>query len=240
MATLSNTAPAPAPAAPAPCWPELRLRYFNCRGLAETTRYMLAIHHVGYTDERFPFTFGTPGDFTTIQRPEFDAEQQAGAFAAALGKVPLLHVGADVIPQSKAIERYVARALGMVGTNDIEAAQIDAVTEHVRDIKQAYQPHRACQAEHAEEAQAAWFDTALPEYTQKLEAALPPCVRHIDHARPNHAHVALYALYNGFFDNVEGARRALAGCPGLQHIVAVVSEHPGVQAWEKTRPRTDF
>ena len=216
------------------------LHYFDCRGLAETTRYMLAIHNVGYVDDRFPFTFGTPGDFTTISRPEFDAAQQAGAFAAGLGKVPLLEVGGDAVPQSKAIERYVARTLGMVGTDDLEAAQIDAVTEHVRDIKQAYQPHRKCKAENPAEAQATWFSKTLPEYSQKLEAALPPCVRQIDATRPNHAHVVLYTLYNGFFDDTQGAHNAIVNCPALRHIVAVVGEHPGVQAWEKTRPKTDF
>ena len=218
----------------------LRLRYFDCRGLAETTRDLLAIHNVGYADDRFPFTFGTPGDFTTIKRPEFDAAQRAGAFAAGLGKVPLLEVGGEAVPQSKAIERYVARTLGMVGANELEAAQIDAVTEHVRDIKQAYQPHRACKAEDPAAAQGAWFSETLPEYSRKLEAALPACVRQIDPACPNHAHVALYTLYNGFFDNAQGAQNAIVGCPALQHIVAVVGEHPGVQAWETTRPKTDF
>ena len=220
--------------------PEMRLRYFNCRGLAETTRYLLAIHNVGYVDDRFPFTFGTPGDFSTVKRPEFDAAQQAGAFDAGMGKVPLLEVGEDAVPQSKAIERYVARMLGMVGTTELEAAQIDSVTEHVRDIKQAYQPHRKCNAEDPEGAQATWFNETLPEYSQKLEAALPPCVRQIDPSHPNHAHVVLYVLYNGFFDNVHGARNAIVSCPALQNIVAVVGEHPGVQAWENKRPQTDF
>ena len=71
----------------------MRLRYFDCRGLAETTRYMLAIAGIEYTDDRFPFTFGVPGDFTTVSRPEFDQAQAAGEFAAGMNKVPLLEVG---------------------------------------------------------------------------------------------------------------------------------------------------
>ena len=48
---------------------------------------------------------------------------------------PVLHVGDKQIGQSKAIERYIAKLTNMMGTNDIEAAQIDCVTEHIRDIK---------------------------------------------------------------------------------------------------------
>ena len=43
-----------------------------------------------------------------------------------------------------AIERFVARRVGCLGADDVEAAQIDAVTEHVRDVKQAYQKVRVC------------------------------------------------------------------------------------------------
>ena len=220
---------------------KLRLRYCDCRGLAETTRYLLAIHGVQYEDDRFPFTFGTPGDFTTVKRPEFDAAQQAGAFAAGLGKVPLLEVGGEALPQSKAIERYVARTLNMIGFNELQSAQIDAVAEHVRDIKQAYQPCRKVEDPAEKEAgMAKWFTEDLPAFSTKLEAALPACVQHIDAENPNYAHVVLYAFYNGFFDNTEGARNAIVDCPALKNIVATVGEHPGVQAWESKRPQTAF
>ena len=219
----------------------LRLRYFDCRGLAETTRYMLAIGGAEYEDDRFPFTFGTPGDFTTVKRPEFDAAQEAGDFVAGMGKVPLLEVNGVSVAQSKAIERYVARTLGMAGVSDIEAAQIDAITEHVRDIKQAYQPCRKIE-DAAEKAAAmtTWFDQTLPDFSRKLEAALPSCVAYIHPDQINHAHVVLYAFYHGFFDNADGARKAIAECPRISHICGVVHDHPAVQAWEQKRPATDF
>ena len=219
----------------------LRLRYFDCRGLAETTRYLLAIGGVKYEDERFPFTFGTPGDFTTVKRPEFDAAQEAGAFVAGMGKVPLLEVDGVPISQSKAIERYVARALGMAGVSELETAQMDAVAEHVRDIKQAYQPCRNIEdAAEKAAAMATWFDQTLPEFSRKLEVSLPSCVSHIHPDQINHAQVTLYAFYHGFFDNKEGALRAVADCPRISHICTVVHDHPAVQAWEQTRPETDF
>ncbi len=218
----------------------LRLRYFDCRGLAETTRYMLAIGGLEYTDDRFPFTFGTPGDFTTISRPEFDKAQAAGEFDVGLGKVPLLEVGDQIISQSKAIERFVAKKAGLAGSNDLEAAQIDAVVEHVRDIKQAYQTPRKTEGDEArEEAMRVWFNETLPTTSQKLEKALPSCVA--DASAPlTHAHVSLYSLYNCFFDNLEGAQEAIADCPRLRSVCARVAEHPAVQKWEAVRPSTAF
>ena len=219
----------------------LRLRYFDCRGLAETTRYLLAIGGVEYDDDRFPFTFGTPGDFTTVKRPEFDSAQESGDFVAGMGKVPLLEVDGVPVAQSKAIERYVARALDMLGVSELEMAQIDAVTEHVRDIKGAYQPLRKIEDQQAKEtAMAAWFDQTLPDLSRKLEASLPACVAEIDPERINYAHVTLYAFYNGFFDKKESALASIQSCPLLLNVCKVVGEHPSVQAWEQKRPTTDF
>ena len=227
--------------------PTPRLRYFNCRALAETSRYMLAIGGIKYDDDRFPFTFGTPGDFSTIQRPEFDEAKKAGEFVASLGKVPVLEVGKEVIAQSKAIERYIARKAGLIGRTDVEAAQIDAVTEHVRDIKQAYQPCRKVEdSEAREEAMREWFEETLPGLSEQLEAALPTCVSpEVGAACPvksavNHAHVSIYCLYHGFFDNKHGAQAAIEHCPKIQGICAGVASHPAVRQWESTRPETEF
>ena len=37
--------------------------------------------------------------------------------------------------QSKSIERYLARRVGLYGANELEAAQIDSFGEHLRDLK---------------------------------------------------------------------------------------------------------
>jgi hypothetical protein len=40
--------------------------------------------------------------------------------------------------QSKTIERFVARQHGFLGSNELEAAQVDMICEHMRDIKQMF------------------------------------------------------------------------------------------------------
>jgi glutathione S-transferase len=155
-----------------------------------------------------------------------------------MDKVPILITDcAEQIPQSKAIERYVARIVGMMGTNDVEAAQIDAVVEHVRDIKLEYQPAASISLEK-------WYGEKLPELSQKLEAALPACVasEKIEcptHESLNYAHVAIYRLYYEFFNDKEGAKDAIEKCPRIQSICASVASHPAVKKWEAERPDTD-
>ena len=116
----------------------MKLSYFDARGVAETTRYMLAVTKTPYEDFRYGFTFGTPGDFSTVQRPEFDAAKAAGKLDANLGRLPLLEVDGQVFGQSKTIERFVAKRVGMMGATPIEEAQIDCICEHLRDCKDKY------------------------------------------------------------------------------------------------------
>jgi len=114
------------------------LRYFDGRGVAETARILFAVAGQPFEDRRYPISFGTPGDFSTLKREEFDADKAAGKMEVAMGKVPVLEVGSTSIPQSKAIERYLARQFGMMGSNPEEEAMVDAMSEHVRDINDAY------------------------------------------------------------------------------------------------------
>jgi glutathione S-transferase len=54
-----------------------------------------------------------------------------------MGAVPILDVGRACIPQSKAIERFVARKLGLLGIDPFEEALVDAVCELIRDLEKA-------------------------------------------------------------------------------------------------------
>merc|ERR1719291_890732 len=104
-----------------------------------------------------------------MQRPEFDAAKAAGDLDPSMGKVPLLTVDGAKICQSKAIERYLAKALGLAGSSDVEFAQMDAVAETVRDMKDAYQKAKAESAESKDK----FFAETLPASLALLEKALP-------------------------------------------------------------------
>lgn len=46
---------------------------------------LLGLAGVPYEDHRYRFTFGKPGDFSTISMPEFEADKAAGACLLVFG-----------------------------------------------------------------------------------------------------------------------------------------------------------
>jgi glutathione S-transferase len=213
-----------------------KLVYFNGRGLAETTRLLFAVAGVEYEDFRYPLKVI---DFSLFkfERDEFDADKAAGKLARSLHKLPYLEVDGQVIPQSKAIERYVARRYGLLGLNEVEAAQIDAVCEYVKDFKADYQKVRALKGEEREEGMKKWFGETLPEKLGLLDLIVPSLE---EGSTPNLAHVTLYNFLAQFFDDVEGASKAMSGTTNIKSVVETVGQHPGILAWLKTRPETPF
>lgn len=215
----------------------MKLVYFNARGLAETSRMLLAVAGQDYEDFRFPFKIVDMSIFK-FERPEFDAAKAKGELAGSLHKLPALHVDGVTIGQSKAIERYLARRFGMMGSNELEAAQIDAICEYVKDFKSDYQSVRKCQEEEKPEKSKIWFEKTLPEKLGALDAIVGK-----KYAVGNSLSLADITLYNflvHFFDNTEGAKGALDTTENIKTVVENTAQHEALQEWIRTRPVTDF
>lgn len=223
--------------------PTYKLQYFDIRGLAELSRFIFVVAKVEYEDARFPLTFGTPGDFSTMVRKEFDDAKASGELAASAGKVPYLEVDGARVGQSKAIERFLAKEFGLMGESALQACQIDAVCEMVRDIKDAYNNcKRGMEGEEKEKALATWFGETLPEHVQKTEAMLGaggqgPFL----FGKVSLADLALFqflAAPSGFFDNTEGAKASFQACPKIKAAMEATAEIPELKAWIEKRPQT--
>jgi prostaglandin-H2 D-isomerase / glutathione transferase len=225
--------------------PTYKLTYFDARGVSENIRFMFAVAKQPYEDKRFGFSFGTPGDFSTIQRPEFDAAKAAGELDASLGKVPNLEVDGVKVGQSKAIERFLARELGLAGQSSLEAFQIDCLCEHVVDFKQAYTKAKGTtDADEKEKALKKWFDEDLPSHLALVEKSLPAGPGpFLVGSKVSLADVVFYQFLlapKGFFDNAEGAKAAFQHCPRIKAALEAVDRIPELQAWIKARPDTMF
>ena len=72
----------------------------------------------------------------TIAQHPLDKER--GLFKQNLDRLPILEHSGMSVGQSKTIERYVAKDLGLHGKNMAESWRIDAFAEHVRDVKDAW------------------------------------------------------------------------------------------------------
>lgn len=208
---------------------------FNMRGLAEPTRLLFAAAHVEFKDERFPI------DTATFARPEFDEAKAAGKFDINLGSLPILkYAGEDgevTIGQSKSIERFVARQ-GFMGSNDLEAAQIDMITEHCRDIKQKYNDCKVGKKGEAMEAAKAQFvGTTLATWFAKLEKTLPGEEYAVGN-KLSLADIVIFSLVKDYFDDLTGVWAATSECPKIRASCEAATK--AVQHWLDARPVTKF
>jgi glutathione S-transferase len=212
------------------------LRYFDARGVAETSRLLVVLGGAQerFTDERWPLDFSKPRD---EMAPGMAAARAQGLLAANLDRAPVLVVdGKHEIGQSKSIERFLAKKLGLLGGDDIEAAKIDMFTEHVRDLKDKYQQAKRVAKR---ETLAAFFSTTMPTFLQKMERVCTgdgggPLVG----SKLSLADVALFVLITDYFDNKEGAKEALRDCPKLAASVEAVGAQPAIGAYLAQRPVT--
>ena len=215
----------------------MKLVYFNARGLAETSRMLLSINDTNYTDFRYPLEII---DWTThnIQKEEFDADKELGTFTKSLNKLPYLEVDGEIIPQSKTIERYLARRFNMMGANELQGSQVDAICEYIRDFKTEYQKTRSLTGEEKETGMIKWFSETLPTHLKNLDAIVGTTYS-VGNSL-SLADVSLYSFLTQFFDNVEGTQAALETTSNIKTVVANVQSLESIQEWLKVRPQTAF
>jgi glutathione S-transferase len=216
----------------------MKLTYFNVRGLAETSRILLAIGGEEYEDFRYPLDII---DMSTheMTKDEFDSDKSNGKLVKSLNKVPFLEVDGVTIPQSKTIERFLARRFNMMGVNDVENAQIDAICESVRDFKEMYQKVRG-KGEDSVSGTKEWFTVTLVECLSLLENQLVGeggfCVGNT----MSLADVVLFTFVTEFFDNKEASYNTTLATPKIRSVIDRVAKEESVLGWLESRPKTSF
>ena len=212
----------------------MRLTYFNVRGLAETTRMLFAVNNQTgdreeYEDFRYPLEVI---DMKTHQmtKDEFDSDKSDGKLVKSLNKVPFLEVDGHVIPQSKTMERFLARRFGLMGNDEYESAHIDSICECVRDFKDMYQKVRV--AEDVDTAMNEWFTVTLIERLTLLENLLNDNSFSVGD-KLSLSDIVLYSFITNFFDNKEASMNATLAAPRLRKIVTMVGELPEIRMVRK-------
>ena len=216
----------------------MKLCYFNGRGLAETSRLLFAIQGEEYEDFRYPLEVI---DFSKheMNKEEFDTDKADGKLVHSLNKLPYLEVDGVIIPQSKTIERFLARRFNMMGDTDVQGAQIDSICECVRDFKDLYQKVRALPEDEKEKGMVEWFTVTLVEKLTLLENLLGENGFAVGNTL-SLADVVLYSFITQFFDNKEASYNATLATPRLKAIVDSVGANEKVVDWLEKRPKTVF
>eukprot|EP00047_Mylnosiga_fluctuans_P003419 m.229020 g.229020 ORF g.229020 m.229020 type:complete len:216 (+) comp11838_c0_seq1:51-698(+) len=210
----------------------IKLTYFDIRGLAETARYLLKIGGVAFEDVRLSLTRNADGSFS---RPEFDAAKAAGQFP--FGQVPILEVDGVKICQSKAIERFLARHVGLLNGTEVEVAVIESACEEILDLALAYRKAAYAPEAEREALKAAFYSTELPKFAGLLENFAG--AEYLVGGKLSLADVHLYAFLERLgFENAAALTATLDAHPKLKASFNKVAQHPAIVEWQAARPQT--
>jgi len=106
------------------------IKYFDAKGVMETSRILMVLGGLPWAETRWPLDVSKMGAGLESAAPEYTTAREAGELEANLGRGPVVIIGGKhVLSQSRAIERYLARQLGMMGEDELAAHHIDSFTE---------------------------------------------------------------------------------------------------------------
>jgi len=157
------------------------LMYFDAKAAGENARMCFIVAGKPFTDTRYKFKVVEGGPPEIEERHKID--KSAGKFSANMDRLPVLKISFDesskdaqevFIGQSQAIERFLAKEFGLFGDDKLEAAQIDAFCENVRDIGEKFTKARGNPMKPPEdpEAVAEYWNKTLPDLLAKLEVTV--------------------------------------------------------------------
>jgi len=221
-----------------------KLTYFNIRGLGETSRLIFAVGEEHYEDNRLPFSVKPEGGF---DQPGWETEKERFHFK----QVPVLELdGKTQICQSKAIERFLARTFDLMGSSDIEAAQIEMLGEEFVDIRSQMNSAsgKDAQAKEAnftfpngEDNSSKYWSTTFPAAMALLEAVANKsgAKECFVGGKISLADIQFFSLCSAL-SNQEAVQKALAANPTLNNIFVKTSQHPKIVEWVAKRPVTAF
>ena len=169
-----------------------------------------------------------------------------------MGRVPLCIADGVSIGQSRAIECYIAKAYGLMGSSPLEEAQIQSLSEHVKDMKENKGKAKT------DEEKAAWFaNVAAPEQADKSNRKMQWHLGHIEacvgedgYAVGGKASMADALLFNLLAEHAPEATamggaepmgnkaavdEVVAKFPKVQKILATFGSSEGMTKWLETR-----
>jgi glutathione S-transferase len=144
-----------------------RLVYYDGRGQVEIVRLVFAMAGElpgrDYENVRLPLHYVGPNP-KDYDCPRFNEVQAEGRLVCNMQRLPVLEeVGGSLsLGQSLSIIRYVGQQFGLMGRTYEDSAQINAIVEHVRDIRHAFATFKGSND---------WFGDALVDTDDAAAAA---------------------------------------------------------------------
>jgi len=209
----------------------IKLTYFDIRGLAEMSRLLLTVAGVQFTDDRIKFKQKADKSF---DRGDWEERKPKTPY----GQVPVLEVDGVKLAQSGAINRYISRKYGLMGSSDVEAALIDAQVETMIDLRQKFfQGARGG----TEEQKTEFWTKTFPESMALLEKNITGSAGHTVGSKLSFADVvSYYQLFVLGTENAEAVAKAKEANPKTKAITEAVEKNEKIAAYLKARKQTIF
>jgi len=204
--------------------------YFDIRGLGELPRLVLVAAGQEFKDDRIPFVRKADGSF---ERGDWEERKKNTPF----GQVPVLTLADGTqIAQSGAILRFLSRRHHLSGVSDVESALLDAVYDHLGDIRKSYYNAKSDAAKAAE----FWAKT-FPEGMIALAKNIKGN-NHIGSSNTlSYVDITLYyMLWSLRTENKEAIDAALGAHAAVRGIFESVPKVPQIATYLAARKETPF
>jgi len=200
--------------------PNIKLTYFDLRARAEPCRLLLAYAGAKYEDERLPAPWDNMAPWAAL-KPN-----------TPWGQVPLLAWDGEVIAQSMACARFLAREYNLAGRTSMEMAQVDEIIDVIQDLLNAWYS-----LYHAKDTagQQKFLETNIPTGMGQLEKKLES--RGGQYMVGNAFSWADLHLFFYVTDMKLMANKDVdQNFPKIANLVQRVGRIPNVKAWVESRP----
>ncbi|XP_046595218.1 uncharacterized protein LOC107225067 [Neodiprion lecontei] len=198
-----------------------KLTYFGIAGLAEPIRYLLSYGGIDFEDNRI-----TQEAWPAL-KPQMPLEQ-----------VPVLEVDGKFLYQSNAIARFLAKKFNLLGSNDLEAFDVDATLETIGDLRQLLakwywysEPAQKAATEAETKKKAAFYLGKLDAWVKKNDGYFV--------AGKLSAADIVFAGFHIIFAFLLG-KDYLADYPNLKGVIEKVEALPAIKAYIAKRPVTEY
>ncbi|KAJ4452223.1 hypothetical protein ANN_03741 [Periplaneta americana] len=201
--------------------PKYKLIYFPSKALGEPIRYLLAYGGIEYEDFRF-------------EREKWPEIKPSMPF----GKTPVLEIDGKQTHQSTAICRYLGKQLGLAGSDDWEALEIDALVDTFTDFRQQIDLYQYNTDEAAKEK--LWGplkDETVPYYLGKFDEVVKKNGGYFVGGKLSWADF----YFNGIIDYLSFMMKEkdiVANYPHLKALKEKFESLPAIKAWIEKRPQT--
>ncbi|XP_018560948.1 glutathione S-transferase-like [Anoplophora glabripennis] len=202
--------------------PAYKVTYFDITALGEPIRFLLSYGGIEFEDNR-------------INKENWPALKPS----VPLGQMPTLEHNGKVAHQSVAISRYLAKQVKLVGKDDWEDLEIDAIVDTFTDLRTKIGLYHYEQNEKVKEEKAGpLFNEIIPFYMEKLDAVAKKNNGYLAVGRLTWADLFFVSMLD--YINFMAKKDIIADSPNLQIVKENVLKIPNIKAWIEKRPKDNL